>query len=355
MRVEKHGTRLVRVRPAPELPAWRDDPAAMHTPLARYAPRDPAEAAYTLVDVTIEGGEVPIGGTLSVPKAGAPTHPGVLFLGGSGRHDRHGMAGEIDLGSHEIVDHLSGHGFVGLRIDKRGAGTTSVGPDPMTPSLDRIVGDAQRAFDYLRARPEVAAQPLFLVGHSEGGTVALILATEGAVDVAGVVLLASGGLPMDEIVLAQTAEVGRQRGASEEQIAAQLDDARRFLELVRSGRDFRPDEVPDALYLGASRVRWLREHLRRRSDDLVGQLRCPLLILHGTKDFQVPVSHGAHLADRAAAAGVAVTFAPLDGLDHLFKPIEGESTLETYYTDRRVDPGMLARLTGWLQEHGGRR
>lgn len=341
-----HGARTELLSPGPALPAWRMEMTATSVAAARYT--RPADASFTLEDVTIDGGAVAIGGSLTIP-SGDGARPAVLFLGGSGTHDRHGMSGEMDLGNHEHVDHLAERGFVGLRIDKRGAGTTPVGPDPYGTSLAPIIDDAEAALTWLRARDEVDPKRVFLVGHSEGGTVALILATHRQAEPAGLVLLAPGSVRMDAIMKEQVAAHGERTGMTPEQVAAQLGEAEQFLEAVRSGREFAPHEVPDLVYLGARDVPWIRDHFTYQVSEMLSAVDCPVLILHGDKDFQVPVEQ----SEALAAGEPAVAFGRLPGLDHLLKRSEGESTLAEYFTDRRVDPSALTALTDWLTARAG--
>jgi len=347
VRNPKYGIDTILVRPAPPLPSWQGEMLMKRVKLARYT--RPADARFASQDVVIPASEVAIGATLTVPPSAGP-HPAVLFLPGSGLLDRNGLTGEVDLGSHEIVDHLSSSGFVGLRFDKRGAGTTPRGPDPeRATSLEAIIDDATAALAFLRARPDVDPKRVFLVGHSEGATVALVLAGQRHAEVAGIVLLGSRGRGMDEVSLAQAEATARHKGQSEEQIQAQLADMRRFFDLVKAGGEWKADQIPDALYLGARSVPWLRDHFRYPVEQLITQIKCPVAIFHGESDFQVPIVQAAELAERARTAKVAVTFKALPALDHLFKPVEGESTAASYFTDRRVDAGFLADLTSWLK------
>ena len=347
----QQGLDSVAELPAPPLPSWTDDAAASTIELARYAPPD--GRSFTLEDVEFDGPTVRIGGAVTIP-AGAGPFPAVLLISGSGVHDRHGITGELDLGNHETMDHLAEAGFVGLRYDKQGAGTTPQDADYLERGTQALIDDARAAWAYLLSRPEVDPSRVFVVGHSEGGLVALALATRYGAAVAGIALMASVGRSWEEIGRDQTASQGRLVGMSEEQVQAQLARMEEFFELVRSDREWAADEIPDIHFAAGRTITWLRESLQYAPAEMIREATAPVLVCHGDKDFQVsPDRDSQRLVDAARSAGVTVTFNRYPGLDHLMKPIEGESTLATYYDrSRRVDPGFLADLAAWFGDPG---
>ena len=353
VRLPKRGVRTVLLEPPPALPAWSRE-ASIARAAVKYAP--PADSHFQLLDVTIPGPVTPIGATLTVPRGTGP-FPAVLFLSGSGAHDRHGIAGEIDIGTHEIVDFLAERGFAGLRYDTRGAGTTRFGRDALDFGLSALLDDAVACLEFLRNRPEVEPQRVALIGHSEGGLVALALAVRRGAAPKAIVLMASLGRTLDEVMFDQLESQGRVMGLSDAQIESQRKELRAFVDLARSDRPSEPGALPDHL-LGLLRSRtWLREHLEHPATTLVAQLRCRLLVCHGEKDFQVSRERDAErLVAAARAASVDVDFMTFPDLDHLFKHADGESTMAQYYDARRhVSADFLARLHGWLVDAVGTR
>jgi len=104
-------------------------------------------------------------------------------------------------------------------------------------------------------------------------------------------------------------------------------------------------------------VPWLREYLHYDPPALAASIRCPMLILYGSADFQMkPEADGPPLANAARAAGTDVTLETFPDLDHLFKPVPaGQSTPAKYYEkDRHVDARLLDRLTAWITQHARR-
>lgn len=365
----EHGVETVRADPPPPLPPWHERPWEKQEPAPasqppRYTP--PASPGLRAEDVMIAAPAGPLGGTLTLPLApGDQRLPALLFWGGSGSYDRHGISGELDLGFHETVDHLTACGFIGLRCDTRGSGSTPTGDDDLglglDAGMDAILSDAGAAFAYLAARPEVDPARLFLVGQSQGCTIVMRLAIQLAGSgrqVRGLALLAPMGRPFDEVARDQVRVHGRQVGLSEEQIAAQLRQTDELMALVRDVPVWRPGEVPDRYYAQRRSLPWLRELLAHPPAQLIQKVRAPVLICHGERDFQVdPVKDGEALCAAGRAAGVDVRLLRFPGLDHLFRrvPEQGTSTLASYYDGRTrpVDPDFLAALGAWMRELAG--
>ena len=112
-RLPDAGINVTLLRPGPPLPEW---PSQLFPDAAPLAYHPPKAAGFQLEDVEIAGPVTPIGGTMSIPPPGGGPFPAVLFISGSGTHDRHGIAGEFDIGSHEVMDDLSRDLRLGQRI-----------------------------------------------------------------------------------------------------------------------------------------------------------------------------------------------------------------------------------------------
>ena len=345
------GLRAVREPHGVPLPQWRND-ANLAPPPRRYTP--PADATFTLRDVTVDAPGASIGATLTIPERSGAS-PAVLFVAGSGTHDRHGFAGEIDLGSHEIVDHLARHGFLGLRYDKRGAGGTQLQGGDLERGLSALVADARRCFEFLAAHPLVDRSRMFVIGHSEGSTVTMAIAASSDPPIRGVALLSPLGRAIDEVIRDQIVSRGVELTLAPEQIAAQVDDLQKLVELARSEGSWTAADVPDHLQSAARSRTWLREHLMSPPLELVTRVKCPILVCQGGKDFQLsPQKDAERLVATARAAGLDVVYAQFPNLDHLFKVADGRSTLAQYFQpERHVAPEMLNCLTDWLRTRSG--
>lgn len=338
----QHGT--VTVREQRPLPAWRD--ADVFEPPLAY--RRPDGARFQLVDTGVPRGDVSLGVTLTIPDAPGP-HPVVVYLAGTGAHDRHGMAGLIDLGSHEIVDFLSDHGWLGVRFDTRGAGTTALGEGFLDMGYEESRDDARAVIAHVLEHAQADPARLVLVGHSQGAITAAELAA-GDLPVRAIALLAAPGRPAEQVLRDQVEVQARWLAQTRAQVDAQLAELDAFVALVRSNVEWTPERVPSRFYGLKRQRKWYADVLARDPAEVVARVPCPVLVCQGAKDFQVSLERDARrLCRERERRGGQVELAVFEELDHLFKPVAGESHLRDYYDrERRVSPALLHRLLGFL-------
>ena len=189
---------------------------------------DPSEdgpgASFRRTEVVFASGDITLAGELTFPSGDGP-HPAVVLISGSGEQDRDSNVSGFRLFA-VLADHLAGAGVASLRFDDRGVGGS--GGDNLQATLEDRVGDVEAAIDVLRSRDDIAAGGIGLVGHSEGGIVAPVVANRTAVAFVG--MLAAPVLPLRETVEAQQLELLEQSGATAEEV----EQFRAFQELVFS-------------------------------------------------------------------------------------------------------------------------
>src|SRR5262249_30057916 len=152
----------------------------------------------------------------TVPRSGGP-FPAVLLITGSGAQDRD----ETILGHKPflvLADYLTRRGIAVLRVDDRGVGG-STGKTSEATSAD-LADDVLARVGVLKGRQEINPSQIGLIGHSEGGIIAPLVASQSR-DVAFIVLMAGTGLPGDEILYLQAAAILKVAGADAEQLAEQ--------------------------------------------------------------------------------------------------------------------------------------
>jgi alpha-beta hydrolase superfamily lysophospholipase len=336
--------------------------------------RLPESAAFTEEEVSIKvtadtpEQEWAIAGTLNIPRGEKPAAgwSAVLYISGSGSQERHGFQGGLDLGTWQFLDAIANAGFVVLRTDDRGVGKTPLGPAGMKPEdlgYDDLVSDARHGLKFLQARPEVNKQRVFLVGHSEGGLTAPILAGEDTT-VAGVVLLAAMGRNLYDVTLEQVQDsmTGQPKAQQEMNLKAQ----REFQNAVKENRE------PDFNVLGPLAARqlkaswqtsvlpirkWWHQHFVKDVPAIHAAVKCPVLVLQGEADFQVKPDKDARQIVKNIMAGPCreATFRLYADLDHLFKPCGGrKSEMKMYFEKRDVDPGVIRDVVAWLKDVAAR-
>lgn len=324
-------------------------------PRPRYQAPDNIELIPIEIPGTItRAGEQPsLAGEL-VLAAGSNTqpirHPAVLFIGGAGPQDRHGIVPDsgVDIGSHELHDALAAAGFVVLRVDDRGVGDSSIGDDP-TPGFLGLVDDARRALATLAAQPMVDPKRILLIGHGEGALVASIVAAEGVRAagrkrspwrIAGLVLLAAPGRNLRELIYDEIRAT--LEGHRDGEIRTAVDRARQVHDAALAN-----EELPAS---SEGSRRWMLEAFAEDPLARLAKVSAPILALQGSKDFQVsPVRDFEPVRAQIEQHGTKGSAAELvPDVDHLFKPEPSVST-PGHYADlrRRVDPMVLERVTSW--------
>lgn len=305
-------------------------------------------------------GGAPLAGTFSRP-AGAGRAPALLLIQGSGPTDRDGnqrphMVSDL---LKDTADLLAGLGVATLRYDKRGLGAVS-GTLPTDPQMllefvrwEHFVGDAEAAFGVLRAHDGVDAGRVGLLGHSEGGLIALDLAAAGRVEPAALVLAATPGRPVAALLRDQLGRMARGQGAPQSVIAAILDDNDRIIaHLIETGQY--PAQIHPglaALYPAYLRLFW---RSMAALDPVALALRCrgPVLVIGGEQDVQVsPERDLAALADglgRRTRPDASHRLVILPGASHNLKPVAGDEPGVT----GPPHEGYAASLAGWLAQIG---
>jgi uncharacterized protein len=365
---------------------WRQGPAVLPLTMVRGAdaamvlrrpqhPRPPFP--YRAEEVAVESVPgVRLAGTLTLPPGDGP-HPAVLLVTGSGAQDRD----ETLLGHKPflvLADHLTRHGIAVLRLDDRGTGQ-STGVFAAATSED-FAQDAAAAVRWLRARPEVADDRVGIIGHSEGGLIAPMVAARMP-ELAFAVLLAGPGIPSAELMVMQGALISRAGGDTEAEvqrtsalqremfaaIAQTADSAALYQRLSEIITRFRASLTPEeqaspaasdatlAAAVNSLISPWYRWFIRYDPAPALRATRVPVLALNGSLDLQVPADENlaAIQANLAAAGNRDVTVEKLPGLNHLFQTAQTGAPSEYASIEETMAPVVLDRVTAWIVERFG--
>ncbi len=263
----------------------------------------PANAPYTAEDVVVT---TPAGlrltGTLTIPRGRATGRaPAIVTITGSGPEDRDEESALIRgyQPFRELADTLGRRGIAVLRLDDRGVNGSDVGP-PTVTSAD-FADDIRAAVAYLRTRPEIDGARIGLVGHSEGGVIAPMVAATDP-QLRAIVLMAATASPGREIV----AEQNRFSIDS----VQHLQGARRDSALAFAKRGV------DSL---AAQQPWLKFFLDYDPLVVARRVKIPVLILQGETDRQVPPSEAEKLGAAFRSASTStVTVRMFPQTNHLF-------------------------------------
>ncbi|GLK82132.1 alpha/beta hydrolase [Ancylobacter defluvii] len=273
----------------------------------------------------------------------AAAHPPVaLIIPGSGPTDRDGdnPLGVNAAPYRRLAEALAAHGIASLRIDKRGLfGSADAIPDPNAVTLDDYAADIHAWVTALKARTGAAC--IWLIGHSEGGLVALKAAADPA-GICGVVLLATPGRPMGEMLREQfqaTPANAPYRAAAFGAIAA-----------LEAGRHVDPATLaPPLRPLFAPQIQgFLISAFAFDPAPALAGLRLPVLIVQGGRDLQVSDAD----ARRLAAAQPKARLVRLPSVNHVLKSVASDdraANLATY-ADAALPlaPGVTEAIAGFI-------
>ena len=189
---------------------------------------------YKVVEVSYPNkpGGVTLAGTLTEPEGPGP-FPAVILISGSGAQDR-----DETIFEHKpflvLADALTRRGIAVLRVDDRGVGGST--GKTATSTSDDFAGDVLAGIAFLKTRAEIDGKRIGLMGHSEGGIIAPMVAGRSA-DVAFIVLLAGTGLPGEEILYLQGQAILKAMGAEEKDLKQQLEVQKKLFEILKTEKD----------------------------------------------------------------------------------------------------------------------
>ncbi len=315
--------------------------------------------------------EIKLAGTLTLPSGDAP-FPAVLLITGSGPQDRNET-----IYNHRpflvFADYLTRQGIAVLRVDDRGVGK-STGDFSQATSED-FASDVLAGIEYLKTRKEINPKQIGLIGHSEGGLIAPMVAVKSA-DVAFIVLMAGTGLTGEEILYLQGALISRAMGVSEEDIiknrqfnekifsVLKEDDnsenaeeklRQMFMEDWEKMSDKKKEQIGDpevflTVQLQGLLTPWLKFFLIYDPKPTLSKVKCPVLAINGEKDLQVPPKENLSAIKEALVAGGNKNFTvkELPGLNHLFQTAQTGLPAEYVRIEETISPEALKIIGDWI-------
>jgi fermentation-respiration switch protein FrsA (DUF1100 family) len=333
---------------------------------------------YAEHEVTFENEKagVKLAGTLTVPRGQGP-FPAVVLLSGSGPQDR-----DETIFGHKpflvLADHLTRHGIAVLRLDDRGVGGST--GDTFKATLNDLASDALTAVAFLKARKQIDPAKIGLVGHSEGGLVAPLVASQSK-DVAFIVLLAGTGLPGEDILYLQGQAILKALGLSDREMKQQRkaqeliftslkeepDDAKAKKLILKRLADERAkltaeEQKASAALQGLIEAQlkvvltpWFRFFLTYDPRPALRKVEVPVLVLIGEKDLQVPPKENLQAIGKALDEGGNKdhTVMEMPGLNHLFQTSKTGSITEYGRIEETFAPAALAEISSWIRKHTG--
>jgi pimeloyl-ACP methyl ester carboxylesterase len=282
----------------------------------------------------------------------------VLPITGSGPQDR-----DETLMGHKpflvLADYLTRKGIAVLRADDRGAGKS--GGDFAAATTADFATDAEAGALYLKTRPEVDSKKIGLIGHSEGGAIAPLVASRRP-EIAFIVMLAGPGVPGNEVIISQTALLAKASGASDAASRATAAKERDILAIMLREKDNAiagkllreqlagTPELQMALQIRVLTSAWYRYFLAYDPPPAIEKTKCPVLALNGDKDTQVDSKLNLPAVGKALESGGNKTFelVQLPGLNHLFQHAQTGAVSEYGSIEETMSPAVLEKVASWI-------
>jgi len=318
--------------------------------LAAEAPIDysaPAGASFTAEEVTVQANGFTLAGTLLLPKTSGRPYPAVIMITGSGQQTRDEPIALPGLKEYrpfrQIAESLAGAGIAVLRVDDRGVGG-STGRDTLVQATTSSFADDTRAqVAYLRTRSEVDPARIALVGHSEGGVIAPMVAASDP-RIAAIVLMAGPAKRGYEISMSQLMAALVEQKMSEEEKNKKIAEQRKIMDAVINGGD-------TSMYPEQVRRPWVKEFWSYDPLPTIRKVHQPILILQGELDQQVTADQAPVLEKASREAGNKdVTTRVFPGLNHLFLPSRtGAFSEYSSLSVKALGEDFLKELTDWMR------
>lgn len=288
-------------------------------------------------------------GTLTLPQNCSKTTPVVLMVTGSGQQNR-----DEELFDHKpfavIADALARQGIASLRYDDRGWGDKSLDFSQFTTA--DFLQDAASALPLLRKR----FNKVGVLGHSEGGTIAMMLASEGKADF--IVSLAGMAISGKETLVMQNRQAMSALGLPKDVVDSYCTTISNILDEIAKGKktsEISIDGVPDNLKpilkreLEQTSSPYIRHLITLDAGKQLSNIKCPVLALNGTKDTQVDCTANTTQLEKCLT-NCKHTIKKIDGANHLFQHCTTGSIVEYQQIEETIAPDVLETITKWINE-----
>jgi uncharacterized protein len=329
--------------------------------LERRRPQNPVKPyPYKEEEVSYKNpaANIELAATITIPE-GKGLFPAVLLMSGSGPHDR-----DESLMGHKpflvLADYLTRKGIAVLRADKRGVGKS--GGSYSEAVMADFASDADAGVAYLKTRAEVDPHRIGLLGHSEGAAEAPMSAAHNP-NVAFVVMMAGPGVPGDQLLPEQMRRIDQAAGKTQDEIEKDLALQRGILAIVEKDKDDAAldkdlreklaGKVPEAqmgMQIKTVSSPWFRGLLQYDPIPTLSQLTCPVLVLNGEKDVQVPPEQNLPPIRKALEAGGNKHYEvdELTGLNHLFQTAKTGGIGEYSEIEETMSPLAMEKVANWI-------
>ena len=317
--------------------------------LKRNRPQTPAMPyPYQTQEVSFNNGDAILKGTLVIPKNASRQTPVLLMVTGSGLQNR-----DEEIFEHKpfavIADALARAGIATLRYDDRGFGEST--GDVVNCTTEDLKNDALAGVQLLRSRFDKVG----VIGHSEGGTIALMLAAEKKVDF--IVSLAGMAVSGKETLLWQNRLALAAANIPSETIDVYCTALDEVFDASISGTAMPsttqynfPTSLAQNLAVVTKQLQtpYMKHFLALDSRPLLGNITCPVLALNGSKDTQVDSESNLGALRSGLQKNAKNKLEAIEGVNHLFQHCKTGMATEYGNIEETIAPEVLEKIVSWL-------
>lgn len=344
------------------------------TQLRPQEPKEPYPYAVEEIIFSNTKEKIDLAGTLTLPKVNGKS-PAVILVAGSGPNDR-----DETIFGHKpfwvLADYLTRNGIAVLRYDKRGVDKS--GGEYFTATTQDFADDAQAALNYLKTRKEIDTSNIGLIGHSEGGIIAPMIASENK-DIQFLVLMAGLGVSGSELSLAQNQFAFNKTSLTDEEKEVLYDNLKKVYKSVENWTGYVGSEaernslkkelttlwqnlpaeirgqVSEQTFIEKTTANiaspWFRHFLKVNPSEYLQKLSLPVLVLNGEKDIQVEYKSNLHAIEAALKKGQNKQYEikSYPNLNHLFQESTTGEIDEYAKIEQTISPKVLLDITNWIE------
>lgn len=305
--------------------------------------------------------QITLAGTFTYPNGDGP-FPTVILISGSGGQNR-----DEELFNHKpfwvIADYFAKNGIATLRYDDRGI-AQSEGVFATSTSED-FAKDAKAGIDFLKTNPKVNTSKLGIIGHSEGGMIAPMVAVADS-SVGFIILLAGPGIPVDELMILQNNEVSKAAGLAESIIKENEKLNQKCYTIIKSEKDLTKTKSKLRKLLSNNKMSesdiqntinlvcspWFRYFIQYDPKISLESVKCPVLAINGDKDIQVIAKE--NLAGIEASLKKAgnknYEIKLVKNKNHLFQTTQKLGIDEYFENEETFAPDVLKLMLDWINK-----
>lgn len=347
----------------------------IQAPVDELRIQDPRDFPYYAEEVLIPNykDSVALAGTLTMPYTAEVEHT-VILITGSGPQDRNE---EIKTINHRpflvLSDYLTRNGIAVLRYDDRGVAGSSGNYGSAT--IDDFARDTEAVIDFVKARADIGESKIGLIGHSEGGMIAPMLADQ----VDFLVLLGAPGTSTGQLLLSQSSLISKATGVEDTIIEAsdlmmrdaytfmmenpEIPDSTLYSELQKvfiNGLKYYPEStrtaIGDSMVFARQQAAtlvspWFRHFINFIPFEYLSKVTKPVLALNGTLDLQVPYNENLRAIELALqqAGNEDYELVALEGLNHLFQTAITGAPSEYKKLNETFNEEAMKMIVDWIK------